>query len=121
MPTQSSHRIRVPHGVAFPVHELVFVRAWAEGRGLAMRILLDQVLDGAEFEEMLLLHGLAPHRRGLTLWRLAGGGVVAQLEGAVPLVFGGIHSALTHMAALSSARPARVPEVWRRLLGWGRR
>ena len=121
MPTQSSHRTRAPHGVAFPVHELVFVRAWAEGRGLTLRILLDQVLNGAEFEEMLLVRGMAMPRRAMTFWRLAGGAVVTQAEGGTPRVFGGIHSALSHTGALLSARPARMPAAWRRLLGWGRR
>ena len=120
MHTQTPGRTAAPYGLAFPVHELVFIRAWSEKRGLAMRIMLDQVLDGAEFEEMLLIRGLVKSRQSLTLWRISGGGVVAQTEGGQPRVFDGVHAALSHasaMFALHAARPARVSFAWRRLLG----
>jgi hypothetical protein len=120
MHTQSPNRVRPAHGLAFPVHELVFMHAWSQGQGLTMSILLDQVLNGAEFEEMVLVRGRGARGRALTLWRVAAGGVVVQAEGGAPHVFGGIHTALSHAGALFAAMPARVPSVWRRLLGWGR-
>ena len=116
----SQNRMRAPLGLAFPVHELVFVHAWAQKRGLAMTILLDRVLDGEELEEMLLVRSAAAPSRVLGLWRVAGGGVVAQAGGGAPRVFGGIHTALSHEGALFAAAPARVPSVWRRLARWGR-
>ena len=118
MQTQSPSRVRSPHGEAFAVHELVFIRAWAHARGLSLRILLDEVLDGEEFEEMLLL-GARKSRRVLRLWRVAGG-VVSQAEGGSPHVFGGIHSALSHAGAHFTPQPMRVPAAWWRLLGWRR-
>jgi hypothetical protein len=109
--------MRRPHGLSFPVHELIFLHDWAQMRGLTMTILLDQVFDGAEFEEMVMVRSRVPCRAALTLWRVAGGGVAAQAEGGAPRVFGGIHTALSHAGALFAATPARVPSVWRRLLG----
>ena len=120
MHAQVPNRVRNPHGLAFPVHELVFVHAWAEARGLTMRVLLDQMLEGAPVEEMLLVRVRAAPRRRLMLWRAGGSGVVAQVEGGVPLLFGGIHAALSQLGASFAAKPARVPAVWRRLLGWRR-
>jgi hypothetical protein len=124
MQTSSPSRHRVPYGLAFPVHELVFVRAWAATRGLAMDVLLDQVLDGAEVEEMLVVRGLVRSRRTLTLWRPSGSpggsGVVAQVKGDAPRVFGGIHAALCQAASLFAPPPARKPTPWRRLLWWRR-
>jgi hypothetical protein len=121
MHTQSTGRIQAPYGLAFPVHELVFIRAWSEKRGLSMKILLDQMLDGAEFEEMLLVCGLVPSRRALTLWRVAGGGVVAQAEGGQPRIFGGVHAALSHAGAMFTLKPTRLSSAWRRLIGLGPR
>lgn len=117
MHAQSPGRIKVPYGVAFAVHELVFIRAWAEKRGLTMAVLLDQTLDGAEFEEMLLVRRLVPSRQSLKLWRVSGGSVVAQLEGAQPRAYGGVHAALSHAAAAFTLRPAPSRVAWRRLLG----
>ena len=117
MPTQSTGRSKAPYGLAFPVHELVFIRAWAEKRGLSMRVLLDQVLDGAEFEEMLLVRGHVPSRHALTVWRIKGG-VVAQAEGGQPRLFGGVHAALSHASAMFTLKPGRTSSAWRRLLGW---
>jgi hypothetical protein len=123
-PGRAPGRTKAPYGLAFPVHELVFIRAWAEKRGLSMHVLLDQVLDGAEFEEMLLIRGLVKSRRALTVWRVSGGGVVAQSEGGQPRVFGGVHAALSHAGAvfsLQGPRAGRANPAWRRLLGLGPR
>ncbi len=126
MHTRSPDRTKAPLGLAFPVHELVFIRAWSEKRGLSMKVLLDQVLEGAEFEEMLLVRGLVPSRQALSrqslsLWRIAGGAVVAQADGGQPLVFGGVHAALSHAGAMFTLTPSRVTSTWRRLLGIGPR
>ena len=119
-PGRAPGRAMAPYGLAFPVHELVFIRAWAEKRGLTMRVLLDQVLDGAEFEEMLLIRGLVKSRRALTVWRVSGGEVVAQSEGGQPRAFGGVHAALSHAGAVFSMQgppSGRHHSAWRRLLG----
>jgi hypothetical protein len=121
MPTQTPGRIKTPYGLAFPVHELVFIRAWSEKRGLTMKIQLNRVLDGAEFEEILLIRGLVPSRRALSLWRVASGAVVAQAEGGQPRVFDGVHAALSHASAMFALTPSRVSSAWRRLLGMGPR
>ncbi len=123
MHIESPGRTKAPYGLSFPVHELVFIRSWSERRGLRMRILQDQVLDGAEFEEMLLIRGLVKSRRALTLWRVAGGGVVAQTESGQPRVFDGVHAALSHAGAVFTLQGGhgKATPAWRRLLGLGPR
>lgn len=58
-----------PYAVAFSIEELLLVRSWAEQRGLHLSIATDQVINGAEFEEMLILAAPGRQTRTLTLWR----------------------------------------------------
>jgi hypothetical protein len=122
MPTSAAARHRTPYGLAFPLAELVFIRDWAEQRGLVMTVLLDQVLDGAEFEELLLIRGRTPGRRALTIWRTAAS-VVAQAAGAQPRAFTCVPPVLAHFVALLEAAeprrrfvlPAWMPHIWHRV------
>ncbi len=124
MPISAAARHRMPYGLAFPLAELIYVRDWAACRGLSMLVLLDQVLDGAEFEELLLLRGATPGRRALTMWRTAGS-IVAQTAGAPPRAFSGVEPALAHfMVVLQAASPRRrfgfsalLPRWWRPVVG----
>jgi hypothetical protein len=101
-------RHRMPYGQAFPLPELVYIRDWAAQRGLVLTVLLDQVLDGAEFEELLLIRGHGPSRRALTIWRTAGS-VIAQAAGAQPRAFTCVEPALAHyLGLLEPAPPRRV-------------
>ncbi|HTZ71709.1 MAG TPA: hypothetical protein VMB71_13720 [Acetobacteraceae bacterium] len=109
---------RTPYGQAFPLEELVFVRDWAIRRGLTMAVLLDQVLDGAEFEELVLLRGGGPRRRALTIWRTAGS-VVAQTVGAQPRAFTCMEGALLYYAHMLQP-PLRRRSPLMRLLGFFR-
>ncbi len=119
MPISAASRPRAPYGLAFPLAELVFVRDWAEQRGLTMSVLLDQVLDGAEFEELVLIRGRGPNRRALTIWRSAAS-IVAQAAGASPRAFTGVEPALAHFLALLEASAPRrrfaflswLPRIW---------
>jgi hypothetical protein len=120
MPISAAFRHRAPYGLAFPLAELVFVRDWAEKRGLTMSVLLDQVLDGAEFEELILIRGRGPNRRALTIWRSAAS-IVAQAAGACPRAFTGVEPALAHfLALLEASAPQRgrfgflywLPRLW---------
>jgi hypothetical protein len=107
-------RSRAPYGLAFPVHELVHVRTWAAQGGLRLRIALDQVLDGAEFEELLILERAGGRR--MTLWRTATN-IILQSAGASPRAFTGLRAALDH-AATAFARPPVRRSLLRNLLFW---
>jgi hypothetical protein len=119
MPTSAASRHRAPYGLAFPLAELVFVRDWAEQRSLTMSVLLDQVFDGAEFEELILIRGGGRNRRALTVWR-TDASIVAQAAGACPRAFTGVAPALAHyLALLEAAAPRRrfaflswLPRMW---------
>lgn len=102
-----------PYAVAFSLADLVLVRAWAVQRGLSMTVLLDQVIDGAEFEELLLIRGAGASRRALTIWRTAGA-VIAQAAGAQPRGFSGIQPALAHFLGVLEPPPRGrlVPPPW---------
>ena len=108
-------RRKTPQGLSFGLHELVHVRDWVHRRGLILNILLDQVLDGAEFEELVLVRAPAPSCRAVSLWRTPAG-VVAQAAGGQPRIFRGVRAALHHASAqLRAATPPR-PSLWRNVV-----
>jgi hypothetical protein len=109
---------KAPYGQAFPLHELVFMCDGARQRGLRMTILLDQVLDGAEFEELVMIRSAGRAGRpghDVSLWRTAHC-VIAQAAGRQPKAFGGICAAMDHaLSNLPGAAPARRRFSWRDL------
>ena len=103
--------IAAPYAVAFSIEDLILVRSWAEQRSLRLTVATDQVLDGAEFEELLIL---APHnrqRRTLTVWRTQTG-VFAQTPHGRPRSFDTVRD------LLDALRPAqqRQRAHWLRVL-----
>lgn len=107
----SEMRAAAPYAIAFSIEELILVRSWSEQRGLRLTIATDQVLDGAEFEEMLIISPRNRERRTLTLWR-SHNTVFAQTPQGRPRAF------YTVKDLLDSLRPAQKPRAgWRRLLG----
>ena len=115
-------RFKSPYGLAFPLRELIYARSWAERRGAVMTILLDQVLDGAEFEELLLIRRAPPPANAvtrlaavpaLTLWR-SETEIVAQQSGRVLKRFTGVQLALAHYEnTFRAAAPSRLVRVRR--------
>jgi hypothetical protein len=99
MHSHANALFKPPYGLSFPVEELVLVRLWAEERGLCMIVALDQTLDYAEFEEMLILAPPDRKRRTLTIWRTLGS-VFLQAPHGRPRAFA------TVQEALASVRPA---------------
>ncbi len=105
-------KIAAPYAVAFSIEDLILVRSWAEQRSLGLHIATDQVLDGAEFEELLII---APHnreRRTLTLWRTQAG-VFAQTPQGRPRAFATVRDLLDALRPAQQRQRAR----WLRLLG----
>ena len=97
---------KTAYGLAFAVEDLVMLRNWAEQRRLHLTIALDRVIDGAEFEEMLILAPPAGRRRTLTLWRTQDC-VYAQTPAGAPQAFA------TMQELLDQLRPARAGKI-----GW---
>ena len=118
MHAPAESRPSLPYGISFTVADLVAVRDWAARHSLAMEVLLDQVLDGAEFEELLLLRGAGGPKRALTIWR-ATGAIIAQQSGGRPLAFGSIASALTYCATLLAPPPRGRLSGFLRVIGLG--
>jgi hypothetical protein len=106
MRTHAVLRHRNPYGLAFPLAELIHVRAWALQRGLSLSVMLDQVIDGAEFDELLVIRRHGPGPSALTIWRTAGS-VIAQAVGDQPRAFTGIEPALAHYLGLLVPPPRR--------------
>ncbi len=102
-----------PYAVAFSIEDLVRVRSWAEQRALRLTVVTDQVLDSAEFEELLVIAPPDRERRTLTIWRTHNS-VFAQTPGGRPRAFA------TVADLLRSLRPAQLPQRahWMRLLGF---
>ena len=111
-------RPKTIYGEAFPLPELAFMCAGTARRGLRMTILLDQVLDGAEFEEVVLIRpSFRPHR-AVTVWRTTNC-IVAQAAGGQPKAFGGIRAAMDHVfASLPCGTNVRRRFSWRDLFSW---
>jgi hypothetical protein len=118
MHTPATARHRTPYGLSFQVHELVFVRQWAERQGLVMTVKLDQVIDGAEFEELLMISSTGRGREALTVWR-TDHSFIAQAASGHPKGFPSVKLALAHFAGTftGTAMPARSASRWKRLLG----
>ena len=111
MPSLHRAMPAAPYAIAFSIEELILVRSWAEQRGLHLTIATDQVVDGAEFEEMLVVAPAGRQRRTLTLWRTRTT-VFAQTSHGRPRAFD------TLKDLLDCLRPARQPRLgWLRLLG----
>jgi hypothetical protein len=117
MHRQAAARHRTPYGLAFPVQELEYVRFWAARQGLHMHVRLDQVLDGAEFEELLMISAPSRARQALTLWR-TDHSVIGQEAGGHPKGFSGVQLALAHFAGTFPAVPPKRHALarWRKLL-----
>jgi hypothetical protein len=103
--------VPAPYAIAFAIEELLLVRSWAQQRGLHLTIATDQVRNGAEFEEMLILTSKGRQPPSLMIWRTANA-VFAQTPQSRPHGFATLKELL---AALHPAQKARGP--WRRLLG----
>ena len=101
---------RAPYGLAFPIDDLVAARGWAEERNLRLTVVLDCTLDGAEFEELLILAPPGAQRRTLTVWRTQVG-VYAQTPNGSPRSFA------TMQELLGQVRPVRSRTPWRQRLG----
>jgi hypothetical protein len=116
MDLPATARPKSPYGLAFAVQDLVQVRAWAAGQGLGMQVLLDQVLDGAEFEELLLIARPGRGRRALSVWRTSAG-IIAQASSGQPLLFSTMKAVTDYYANLfnGTAVSPRRP-FWRQLL-----
>ncbi len=86
-------RRNAPYGLSFAIEELQAARCWAERQRLALTVALDRVVDGAEFEEMLLFQTRDRRRRVLTLWRTEAG-VAGQKAGCLPTAYASLADAL---------------------------
>ena len=103
--------VKTAYGLAFAVEDLVMLRNWAEQRQLRLTVALDRVIDGAEFEELLVVKPLAGRRVTLTLWRTKDG-IFAQTAASAPQAF---H---TMQDVLDQLRPARTgKQGWLARLG----
>lgn len=96
-------RPEAPYGVSFAIDELVSARDWAAQRRLGMTLLLDSVVDGAEFEEMIVITTADRRRRLLMVWRRPSE-VIAQLIGRMPRAFADVTSALDAMLPATQRR-----------------
>ncbi len=106
MQTSDISAFNKAYGLAFAVEDLVMLRNWAEQRRLRLTVALDRVIDGVEFEEMLVVAPPAGRRRTLTLWRTHEA-IFAQTPAGAPESFD------TMQDLLDQLRPARAAKF-----GW---
>ncbi len=101
---------RAPYGLAFAIEDLVAARSWAEQRHLKLSVVLDCTMDGAEFEELLVIAPPGARHRTMTVWRTQDG-VCAQTPSGQPHSFATMADLLGHIRPI----PRRTP--WRQRLG----
>jgi hypothetical protein len=100
--------LKPPYGLSFSIEDLIAVRSWAEQRNLRLGVATDQVVDGAEFEEMLILAPKNRDRRTLTLWRTYSG-LYAQTPHGRPRQFATVAEMLESIRPV----PKRRRSFWR--------
>jgi len=112
----SLNRQQKPYGLAFAIEDLADIRQWAQGQRLTMLVALDHVLDGVEFEEMVVLSASERRDRPVMLWR-SFGTIYAQVACAKPRGFTTVPQALNWLAPPAPlARKtifARLRDFWR--------
>jgi hypothetical protein len=94
---------KTPTGLSFAVSELLTAISWAERNGLGLYVVLDWVIDEAEYEEILILTGAAQPLAQHVLWRTANA-VFEQHVGAPPRAFRNLHGALNALAPTSDGQ-----------------
>jgi hypothetical protein len=109
-------RQRKPYGLAFDIEDLGEMRRWAQGHRFVMLVVLDHVIDGIEFEEMVVLSASERRDRRVLLWR-SFGTVYAQTVGAKPRGFTTVPQALNWLAppAVTARKTVftRLLDFWR--------
>jgi hypothetical protein len=83
----------LPAGVSFSVSELMSALGWVGRHGLALRVLIDRVIEDAEYEEMLVIEGGTRPFTQHVLWRTTEA-VFEQHAGAPPQAYRSLDSAL---------------------------
>jgi len=107
----SLSRQQNPYGLAFAIEDLADIRHWAEGHQLVMLVALDHVIDGVEFEEMVVLSASNRRDGRVMLWR-SFGTVYAQVERAKPRGFTTVPQALNWLAPPPPAARKTIFERW---------
>ena len=97
---------RAPHGLSFSIDELNRIIQWTERSSSHLRIVLDQVVDGVEFEELLVLTEQSARRRSVTLWRTASS-VIVQEPHRRPNAFRSVADALGSIRVKPHSRSPR--------------
>jgi hypothetical protein len=105
--------VNTAYGLSFAIEDLVLLRSWAEQRQLRLTVTLDQLVDGSEFEEMLVVAPPGGHRRTLTVW-CTSDAIFAQTATGAPQAFPSMQDLLDQL------RPARAHKAgWLQRLGLG--
>lgn len=79
-----------PEGLAFDIPDLMMMRGWADYHNLPLTLSLDTVIDGAEYEEYVII---GDGQRCWHLWRLADG-IAVRSAGSKAVLFAEMPDAL---------------------------
>jgi hypothetical protein len=113
---QALTRQQKSFGLAFAIEDLSDIRRWAEAHQFTMLVVLDHVVNGLEFEEMVVLSVADQRERRVFLWRTFGT-VFAQVARAKPRGFTTVPQALNFLSPPPpTARKtllARWRDAWR--------
>jgi hypothetical protein len=103
------------YGFAFAIEDLSDIRRWAQSHHLTMLVVLDHILNGVEYEEMVVLSAVGQRDARIMLWRTFGT-VFVQTAQDSPRGFTTVPRALSFLAPPPAARKtlmARLQDYWR--------
>lgn len=113
---QALSKHQKPYGLAFAIEDLSDIRRWAEAHQFTMLVVLDHVMNGVEYEEMVVLSVAEQRERRVFLWRTFGT-VYAQAAYMAPRAFTTVPQALnSFLPPAPVARKtlfARWRDAWR--------
>ncbi len=104
------------YGFAFAIEDLNGIRTWAQANDMVMLVALDRVVNGHEFEEMVVLSRPGQREQPIMLWR-SFGTVYAQASLAKPRGFTTVPMALKWLSHDAAAGPKTL---WGKLRNWAR-
>jgi hypothetical protein len=112
---QSTRRQKA-FGLAFAIEDLSDIRHWAQSHQMTMLVVLDHVLNGVEYEEMVVLSAAEQRDRRILLWRSFGTVFVQTVKGS-PRGFTTVPRALNFLSppapAAMKTLMARLRDFWR--------
>ncbi len=92
-----------PYGLSFSLEDLIEAKEWTERLQFSLCVVLDHVIEGAEFEEVVVIGSADNRRRILTIWN-TGAALYTQVPQGRPRMHATMAQALESVHIRSTRR-----------------